>query len=150
MKIIYYCATFVAFGIVVCLSLSAPHLISDKNAFLKGFVNHEIIAIMGVIITITLASCSQLYLRLSEMERLRAAPGAFARTKSSVRRAAFALICVFGFCMIVVVTKGYFINENTQSSSTAAFLNGLALLSLLVSILVLTSITRTIFKASDI
>lgn len=58
-------------AVLVALLASAPEWVGDSNTFLAGFVNHEYINTMGVILAITLASLSQIHLSLNRMEEKR-------------------------------------------------------------------------------
>jgi hypothetical protein len=49
-------------GILGALSFCHSSWLSDDNTFLKNFVNQELLAVLGVIVTITLASAASLHL----------------------------------------------------------------------------------------
>lgn len=101
----------------ISLSASAfvPGLFSDKNVFLKGFITHEFVSFMGVLVTITLASAANLYVELNKLEERR--PGViFKASKKHVRDSAYALIGSLVVSLIVVVTKPWIgVWEHVQS-----------------------------------
>lgn len=101
----------------ISLSASAfvPSLFSDKNAFLKGFVTHEFVSFMGVLVTITLASAANLYVELNKLEDRR--PGlVFKASKKHVRDSAYALIGSLVVSLVVVVAKPWIgSGQNGQS-----------------------------------
>lgn len=126
--------------LAVLLSVSAcsPYLLSDQgNAFLKGFVNQELLSLLGVIVTITLASAGNLHLELNKLQDRSKLP--FSRTRTAIRRSAYSLILIFASAGVLVVVKplvGY------DMRATAAC-NSVAIVLVLFSLFVLTDLTRT-------
>lgn len=90
----------------ISLSASAflPFIFSDKNAFLKGFVTHEFVSFMGVLVTITLASAANLYVELNKLEARRSGL-VFDESKQHVRDSAYALIGSLIVSLVIVVSK---------------------------------------------
>jgi hypothetical protein len=52
---------------VIC-AVAQPSLLADSNGFLLNFVNQELLAILGIIMTITLASAASLHLEFNKIE----------------------------------------------------------------------------------
>ncbi len=74
----------------VVLSVVAPTVLSDRNSFLKGFVSHELLVLLGVIVTITLASAANLHLELNKLEEP-VRKRVFGPTRAAIKRAAYWL-----------------------------------------------------------
>ncbi|MDI1363996.1 MAG: hypothetical protein PSX79_03900 [bacterium] len=118
-----------------------PELISDKNAFLKDFVNQEFLGFMGVVVTITLASAGNLFIELNKLED-RAEASVFSKTKRSVKASAFSLIWSLVFALILVTVKPLL----GPGQGTQAIANAAALTTILFSILVLVDLTVAAFN----
>lgn len=67
-RTIAVCTSIVWTGAWITISLVKPWVFDDTNSFLKGFVNHEFLGFMGVIVTITLASAANLFIELNKLE----------------------------------------------------------------------------------
>lgn len=139
---IAYCSIIMAAGLISAFAVSSPETLSDKNAFLLNFVNHELLNVLGVILAITLASAGQLHLAFNKLEEQYRQKGGMSRTRAQVHRAAYWLIGLFFMAVILVVAKPRLALEPW---SQTAF-NGAALIILLCNVIVLISITQTIFK----
>ena len=100
-----YCALIVFSGVIIVLSAYAPLVLSDNNAFLKDFVNHEFIAVLGIILAITLASIAQLHLAMNQIEERYQQDGGLRDTRSGVHLAAHVLIVLFFVGVLLVVIK---------------------------------------------
>lgn len=139
-KAVYYCALIVALGVVIAMSVARPDLLGPGNAFLNGFVDHEFVMTMGVIATITLASTSQIHLTFNDIEEKMKKRG-LTKTRAGVRQAAYALIFLLAAGVILSTVKPMV----GESPVAVSIFNGLSLVILLWSVLILTSITRLIF-----
>lgn len=142
MRTIFYCAIICFTTVVMILSSVVPEVLSDRNSFLKGFVNHEILNVLGVIVTITLASAANIHLKFNDIEEKYRTPGGLRGTRGRVHQASFWLISLFLSAIVVVVVKPYFIGVIWAES----LLNGLSLLILFWHVLIMISITRLIFS----
>lgn len=138
-----YCALMVTATIVVVLAIGAPTVLGDtNNSFLKGFVNHELLAVLGVILAITLASAGQIHLTLNSIEERLGLPGAtFHRTRAGVRSSAYWLIGLFLMAVLLVVLKPLLARHDWSET----LFNGAALVVLLWTALILISLTELIF-----
>jgi hypothetical protein len=139
-KIIAICIYIVAFGVYIVLSISDPWVLGDKNEFLKNFVNHELLNVLGVIMAITLASAANLHLEFNKIEDV-AQKTILTRARAAVRKSAFSMIVLFTFAVVIVTVKPLLPPSDVMMS----FANGATLLIVLFNILVLTDLTKLVF-----
>ncbi|WP_343683927.1 hypothetical protein [Asticcacaulis sp.] len=131
--------------ISTCVVICAPQILSDDNAFLKGFVNHEFLGFMGVIVTITLASAGNLIIELNKMSE-KIGKDVFPKTKRSVKDSAYYLIAFLVMSVFLVILKPVL----TNTPQGEAIANSLAIALILASIMALTDLTRTAFNLEPI
>lgn len=122
------------------VSWCAPELISDDNSFLEGFVNHELLAFLGIIVTITLASAANLHLELNRLED--STGEQFDEARSATRAYAYLLIGLFAFGLLLVVLKPIL----SFSEHWEAGLNGAAIVIIALNILALMDLTGAVFR----
>lgn len=137
---VYICVLVVFAGVMVVSTLATPDLLSDGNSFLKAFVGSEFLGVLAVILAITLASSAQLHLAFNQIEDHFKTKGLI-KTRTSVRSDTYALIVLFMFGVADVVAKAALADQPWQES----FFNGAALTILLWNVLLLHSLTRTVF-----
>ncbi len=126
--------------VLLAASAYSPYLLSDRgNAFLSGFVNEELLSLLGVIVTITLASAGNVHLELNKLQDRTRLP--FTRTRAAVRLSAYSLIIIFALAGALVVVKPML---GTDMRATAAC-NAFAIVLLVFSLFVLIDLTRTTF-----
>ncbi|PJB71957.1 MAG: hypothetical protein CO093_04060 [Alphaproteobacteria bacterium CG_4_9_14_3_um_filter_47_13] len=125
----------------IVLSCIVPDVLSDKNSFLKGFVTHELLGFLGVIVTITLASAANLHLKLNELEE-KVQKQVFSKTRAMVKKSAYWLLGMLLIAFLLVVIKPVVANSNTVE----AIFNGAALLVVFFNILVLIDLTQSAFS----
>jgi hypothetical protein len=125
--------------VLLTVSACAPYLLSDiGNRFLAGFVNQELLSLLGVIVTITLASAGNLHLELNKLQDR--TDRAFERTRRAVKLSAYSLILIFALAGALVIVKPL---VGTDMRATAAC-NSFAIVLVAFSLFVLTDLTRTI------
>lgn len=129
------CAFMVA---VLC---TYPEALGDQNAFLDGFVNHEFLSFMGVIVSITLASAANIHIELRKKEK-EAGEEFFRKTKTAVRLSAYSLICALCLSVLLVIAKPLL----PEHGSWRAIANIGAIAIILWGILVILDITKLAFK----
>ncbi|MER8981087.1 hypothetical protein [Mesorhizobium sp. M0870] len=129
----------------VIISLCDPILISDRNTFLKGFVDADLLNILGVIFAITAASASNIHLELRRLEAMYQ-PDAFLRTRREVKRGAFALVYLFVAAAALMLLKPIF----ADGLCSQALFNSAAILILLWNVLVLVGLLELSFKVGPI
>lgn len=135
-KTIAICIVVVAVGVWLGLSFAAPWVLSDKNDFLEKFVGPELIAFMGVVVTISLASAANLHIQLNQMEESKGRRG-FPNTRRSLRASSYSLIALLAASVALATSKAWIPNNEVSQS----LLNGACLLAVLASILVLIQLT---------
>lgn len=54
--------------VLLTISFYQPHLLSDNNTFLRAFVSEQLLATLGFILAVTLASSANLHLELNKIE----------------------------------------------------------------------------------
>jgi hypothetical protein len=129
------------------VSILAPQVLDDSNSFLKGFVNHELLAFLGVIVTITLASVANLHLELNKIEESLQRGGAFTRTRFKLRQSAHWLLALLLIALSIVTAKPVVIAAYNGGTAAALF-NSAALLVVLFNVLVLLDLTSAAFQIS--
>lgn len=140
-KTVAWTALLGTLTVLLTASACAPFLLSDDgNAFLKGFVNQELLALLGVIVTITLASAGNLHLELNKLQDRTGLP--FTRTRRAIRLSAYSLIFIFTTAGVLVIVKPL---VGSDMRATAAC-NSVAIVLVLFSLFVLTDLTRTILS----
>lgn len=140
-KNIGYCTLICLATLVAILAVAAPTLISDDNEFLKSFVNHELLNVLGVIVAITLASAAQLHLTLNGIEERLGIPNSFIKTRSGVQSSVYWLIGLFLVALAIVIVKP--LVASSQWAQTLA--NGASVIVVVWNLLVLVSLTQAVF-----
>jgi len=119
------------------LSVYCTAWLSDDNLFLRNFVNHELLATLGFIVAITLASAASLHI---EFNRLEDETGqTFVRSRRSLRRSAYSLLILFGTAVALVVVKPIL----PEAPIFAALANSAALLIIYFFLAVMWDLTST-------
>lgn len=140
-KTVSQCLMIATTVVWIVLSCIVPDVLSDKNSFLKGFVTHELLGFLGVIVTITLASAANLHLKLNELEE-KVQKQVFSKTRAMVKKSAYWLIGMLLIAFLLVVIKPVVATSNTVE----AIFNGAALLVVFFNILVLIDLTQAAFS----
>lgn len=104
MKIIFGVLTiFVAISLAT-ISIVTPNILSE-NGFLVNFINHEILNILAVIVTVTLVSITQVHLEFGRIER-RYKENVFAGARRELNQTTWALGSSFVLALIALILKG--------------------------------------------
>jgi hypothetical protein len=140
-RTIAICLLIVSLGAIICTAVAVPHLIDDTNGFLRAFVGHEFLSILGVFVAITLASASQIHLKFNEIEE-KAKKRILIKSRQEVASSAYWLIAIFLMSLVLVLSKPWFCNYPMG----IAIINGLAIWFVLINILILFDITAGIFS----
>lgn len=139
-SVVAFCLLIVAVFFWLLMIVLAPWTLSDENAFLKGFVNHEFLSFMGMIVSITIASSSNLYIEINKVEeRLRRE---LPRSKEAIRYSAYTLLTLLFISIAIVVIKPLCGSD----PRTQAFFNGLAVISMICSGIILVDVVQAAFK----
>lgn len=118
-----------------------------KNTFLVGFISHEILAILAVILSITFASVANVHLSLNRIVRVvfrrdwKRGILASEPVRKEINSNAWLLFWAFIVCIGALIVKGV-LGDNVYIESS---MNGIALTVLLLNVLVLHDMYKTIF-----
>lgn len=127
-------------AVLLATSACSPYLLSDQgNAFLKGFVTHELVSLLGVIVAITLTATASIHFELNKLEAASGAP--FTRTRRAIRMSAYSLIILFALGGILVIVKPML---GSDPRATAAA-NALAISIVVFNLFVLVDLAQTTF-----
>lgn len=121
--------------------IAEPGWLCDKSPFLKDFLNKEILSILGVILTITLASAAQLHLEFNKIEETHKKKF-LKKSRSGVHGAAFALIWIFVIAAILVVMKPIV----AETDRHQAVFNSIGLFLLWFNVIILVELTQAAFS----
>lgn len=139
-KTIAWIALLTLTAILGSASFCAPYHLSDAgNLFFRNFVNHELLSVLGVIVTITLASAANLHLEINKLQE--ATGDEFAEARSAIRLCSYSLIAVFVVAAVLVMVKPAVGDDQT---ATALINSGVVLL-LVFSVGVLSDLTGAVF-----
>jgi len=132
----------------ICLSFSQPSVLSDQNSFLKNFVNHELVSVLGVMLAITVASASNITIELRKMESQYGVAGSFKGTRLEVEKGAFALIYIFALSFALVLLKDVF--KKAWGDTGESLINGFALFFVFWTVMILYSLMTLAFQIGPI
>ena len=135
-KTIAYCSLLAVGAFLATVTVCRPNVLSDDNAFLLHLVDKDLLLVLGVVLTITLASAGQLHLALNEIESKVGRPF-LQKTRAGVHSSAYFLIALFLGGVVVVTTKQYFLS---WAIGQAAF-NSAALFIMFWMVLIMTSLS---------
>ena len=88
------CTLIAAIAVVLICAIYNPSYLSDQNEFLHHFVNQELLTLLGIIMTITLASAASLHLEFNKIEERYKKRG-LSNTRRGVAQGAYCLIALF-------------------------------------------------------
>lgn len=138
-------SAIVGLGVAAVVIVCEPSWLSDENEFLKGFVNHEFLNVLGVILAITLASLAQLHLGINTLEE-RAGRAFLQGARREIRSSARWLIAGFlGGLFLVWLKPLLGSGEVLSNARIEATVNTIALYLLVFYALILIDITGSIF-----
>lgn len=141
----------IGFGAVLASMLVCkPSWLSD-NTFLKDFVSFEILSLLAVILTVTLASVANIHLSINRIivkhfsgraEHARAAE----EIKSEIKQNAWVIFYSFFFAVLLLFVKGL----NESETLIVAICNGAMLWILLLNLMCILDIYRVIYGIVDL
>ena len=128
------------FSFLIAVSFRCPVYLSDEgNAFLRDFLDNDILSVLGFITAVGVAAILSIVLHLNELED---ATGFSAkRTRRSLELSAVSFIFCFALAFVSVVLKPVFGIGQTPS----ALFNSFSIVLVLVSASILLDLTRTVF-----
>lgn len=140
MQTLFWVIVVVFFGVILSSSMCVPSLLGN-NEFLLNFINHEILNILAVIMTVTAASAANIHLAFNRAEEIIKKPNFFEDARKEVNQSVYWLIGLFLVTVLTLIIRSMFID----SLAITSFFNGLCLWFLLINILALIDITATVF-----
>lgn len=124
---------------IATLSACQPHWISDDNSFLKEFIGQDLLSVLGIIVTITLASTANLHLQFNRLEDTFGE--AFKEARNATKAYAYLLIGLFFLSLVLVVLKPVL----AQDKHWEAAFNGSGIIIVALNILSLMDIIGAVF-----
>lgn len=131
MKTLYITTLIVLAGLFTGASVCRPELLAD-NDFIKGFVEHDALNIMSVIMTIAIALIATIHIWFNELESKYQAK-AFGKARREINHDAFLLIWLFVGELTLLIFRSYF---RGNALATSMF-NGGAIILFLSSVITL-------------
>lgn len=128
-----------SFAVLFATAVFYPRLIDENNAPLDNFFRTPFLGVLGFMISVTIASCTNIYLYLNRLET--EGRGPFPGTKKSLKRSANSLIILFTLAFVILALKGM----NLQVFNIQAILNSLNILITIFFISVMFDIARSVF-----
>lgn len=116
-----------------------PNVLSDKNSFLKDFMDVDIINVLGFVTSITLASASNMYIGLKRSAQPK---NKFANTIAALKKSCIALVCILIFSFFLVVSKPLL----GTTEQVQAIINSLGIILVILTMWILLDLTRAIFR----
>jgi len=141
-KSLAYLTLLVAAATLVVISVAKPMYLSDANGFLRNFVNHEFLNVLGVFLAITLASVANIHLAFNRIEERHSKRNALVKSRQNLKKTAYWLISLFCVGGLVVIVKPV---ACTSEISVALF-NSAAIIIVLWHVLILISLTELVFR----
>lgn len=141
MKYVFYTIFFGAAAILGAVIVCRPELLAG-NVFLRGFINHELVNILSVIVTVTAASGANLHLSFNRAEEALGREGLFQSARREVTKSVMILLVAFGATIVTLIFRSYWLDHET----VLATFNAACLMILLLNVLVLIDLTTAIFE----
>lgn len=130
----------ISFSLFV-VSICAPWVLSDHNKFLSDFVNQELLAFLGITVTISLASGANIFLELNKMEE-KIQKSIFKKSKKCVKFSCYFLIALMMFSVFLVTIKPL----TPENEICRALINSFGLIVVFSNILIMLDLTMMIFS----
>lgn len=136
MKTVFHVLLIVLAGIVIAMSVCQPAILAH-NKFLEGFINQEILSIMAVIMTISIASIATIHIWFNELED-KHGKKVFGAARREINQAAFYFIGLFLAQLVCLIVRSLPLFDGKETAMS--LFNGGSLLLLLCSVLTLMDI----------
>lgn len=140
MKKVYLILSIAVSGVFVAMSICRPDILA-KNEFLVGFVNHEVLNIMAVIMTISIASIATIHIWFNELED-KHQQRVFGGARRQINQAAFLFIGLFLAQLVLLIIRSLEIFEG--SDIARSLFNGASVILLLCTVLTLADIMSVV------
>jgi len=129
-KILFFVIIFIVAGIVAYLTLCHPRIMAE-NHFLDNFINHELLNILAVIMTVTAASAANIHLVFNRAEEAIKEPGYFDGARKEINQNVYFLIGAFVAAVLVLLVRSHYLDSVTLVS----LFNSVCLVLLLINVL---------------
>jgi hypothetical protein len=139
-KILPWIGPIALITILSTVSICHVQWLSDRNAFLKEFVNHEFLATLGFIAAVTLASAANVHLELNRLED--ETDILFIETRLALKRSVYSLIILLGLAVVLVVLKPL----SDVLGRPGAVYNSASLIITYIYIMILYDLSAVVFK----
>lgn len=127
-------------GVLLVVSLQHPEYLSDSgNPFLKGYLDNDILSVLGFVTAVGNAASLSIFLHLNKLEDETTAK--FLRTRKSLRLSAVSLVVIFLIAFLALVLKSMI----PSSPTSEALINSVGIACTLFSLSVLKDLTLTVF-----
>lgn len=133
-------SVIVAIGLVIAFTVCAPELLAT-NKILIGFVNEEILNILAVMATVTIASAANIHLAFNRLEERAKKTGVFDKARKEINESALVLVWLFIATVVFLIVKAF-----SDELRWTSFWNGACMIVLLVNVFVLIDITSAVFR----
>lgn len=135
--------------LLVVLSLAHPEILAS-NKFLNQVISHELIAILVVILTVTMASVANIHLSLGKLRIRLLEKGVDVREDIRLARVELsdnAWYMFYAFCSVIIslVVKSHF-----ESIYVDSFVNAFGVLVFIFNLLVLHDIYKSVYLISSL
>lgn len=98
-------ATLTVFAVFLIFCITwRPEYLSDENYFLKEFVDQDLLAFLGIILTLSLSLLAQLFISVGKLSE-KLGPTAVTDIREELRSTAKVLVGVFFGSLLVVFAK---------------------------------------------
>ena len=144
-KALFFVIILIVAGILAYVTLCRPVIIAE-NQFLDNFINHELLNILAIIMTVTAASAANIHLVFNRAEEAIKEQGYFDGARKEINHNVFFLIGTFIATVLILIVRSHFLDSVTLESC----FNSLCLIFLLINILALIDTTRTVFAITPI
>ena len=121
-----------------------PNWLSDQNPTLKDFIDIDFSNFLGVILTITIASLSQLNLSLGKLSKIKDRSD-IADLRGEIRNSAAYLVVFFALGFALAIIKPLI----ATTCLLQAIINSVAILIIIFFLLILVDITFAIFDFDE-
>jgi hypothetical protein len=121
-----------------------PNWLSDQNPVLKDFIDIDFSNFLGVILTITIASLSQLNLSLGKISQ-KEDKSDIADLRSEIKSSAVFLVFFFALGFAIAIMKPLI----AETDLIQSIINSLAILIIIFFLLILVDITFAIFDFDE-
>jgi hypothetical protein len=128
-------------GVLITLSICEPTILS-QNEFLKGFITHELLGIMAVVMTISMTTIATIHIWFNELEN-KHGKRVFGRARKEINSSIFHFIGIFALQLFVLIVRSIPFFKNDVAVS---LFNSASLILLLITIVTLLDIMGVVRK----